>query len=60
MKKADPEYPGACSSGDLSRRAVFQQTGFTNAVTSTTHFRAASNTKTFTSTAILLLHQEDG
>ena len=58
IKKADREYPGGLALQVIYPGGqFFQQTGFTNAVTSTTHFRAASNTKTFTSTAILLLHQ---
>ncbi|MBK8663685.1 MAG: hypothetical protein IPN18_18565 [Ignavibacteriales bacterium] len=46
IKKADPEYPGGLALQVIYPGGqFFQQTGFTNAVTSTTHFRAASNTK---------------
>ncbi|MFA5769371.1 MAG: serine hydrolase domain-containing protein [Bacteroidales bacterium] len=55
-----PEYPGGLvlkviAGGD----EYFLKTGMDGkAVTGQTHFRAASCTKTFTVTAILLLHQE--
>ncbi len=58
IKKADPEFPGGLALQVIYPGGqVFQQTGFATAVTPNTHFRAASNTKTFTSAAILLLHQ---
>lgn len=58
IKRADPLYPGGLALHVIYPDGeVFQQTGFTNAVTATTHFRAASNTKTLTAAAILLLHQ---
>jgi len=58
IKRTDPQFPGGLAMKVIYPGGeVFYQTGFTNAVTSATHFRAASNTKTFTSTAILLLHQ---
>lgn len=58
IKRADPEYPGGLALQVIYPGGqLFEQTGFTNGVTPGTHFRAASNTKTLTSTAILLLHQ---
>lgn len=58
IKKQNSQFPGGLAIKVIyPGGSVFYQTGFTNAVTSATHFRAASNTKTLTSTAILLLHQ---
>jgi len=58
IKKKNPAFPGGLAMKVIYPGGeVFYQTGFTNAVTSATHFRAASNTKTLTSTAVLLLHQ---
>ncbi|MCA0388844.1 MAG: beta-lactamase family protein [Bacteroidetes bacterium] len=58
IRRADPQFPGGLALQVIYPGGqVFQQTGFTNAVTTGTHFRAASNTKTLTAAAILLLHQ---
>lgn len=58
IKRSDPVFPGGLAIKVIYPGGeIFYQTGFTNPVTSTTHFRAASNTKTLTATAILLLHQ---
>lgn len=54
-----PDYPGGLAlqviSGDAS---WFVSSALAPGTTHEVHFRAASNTKTFTSTAILLLHQQ--
>ncbi len=58
IKRVDPIFPGGLAIKVIYPGGeVFYQTGFTNGVTSATHFRAASNTKTLTATAILLLQQ---
>ncbi len=58
IKKNNPEYPGGFSIYvTYPGGKAFASAGFTNAPTEFTHFRAASNTKSFTSTAIMLLYQ---
>lgn len=58
-KKKFPAYPGGLVLKVLSPKGdFFAAAGMGDNITDQTHFRAASNTKTFTSTAILLLHQQ--
>lgn len=57
--KTVPEYPGGLSLKIThDNYSYFVTSGFETSVTSSHHFRAASCTKTFTATAILLLHQQ--
>lgn len=54
-----PGYPGGIALKVISKQGSwFVSTGMEPGVSSSIHFRAASNTKTFTSTAILLLAQQ--
>lgn len=53
------DYPGGIALKVISgQESFFVSTGLGSSVTDEIHFRAASNTKTFTSTAILLLYQQ--
>jgi len=58
--KADiPEFPGGIAMKVIHKgNAFFVSSGMGNNITGQIHFRAASITKTFTATAILLLHQQ--
>jgi len=54
-----PGYPGGLALNVISKSGTwFVSSGMESGTTSQVHFRAASNTKTFTSTAILLLSQQ--
>ncbi|MDZ7742231.1 MAG: serine hydrolase domain-containing protein [Bacteroidota bacterium] len=54
-----PEYPGGLAVQVIYKEnSWFVTSGLASGTTNGIHFRAASNTKTFTSTAILLLHQQ--
>lgn len=54
-----PDYPGGIALKVISgSESFFVSAGMESPVTDQIHFRAASNTKTFTSAAILLLHQQ--
>lgn len=54
-----PEYPGGIALQVVVKgESYFTTSQFKTKVTDHYHFRAASNTKTFTSAAILLLHQQ--
>lgn len=54
-----PEYPGGLAMHVVSKKgSFFVSSGMDAGITDQVHFRAASNTKTFTSTAILLLAQQ--
>lgn len=54
-----PDYPGGLAMEVISEQGTFfVSAGMGNNITDQIHFRAASNTKTFTATAILLLHQQ--
>jgi len=54
-----PGYPGGLAVKVIAKSGSwFVSSGMEAGTTSQVHFRAASNTKTFTSTAILLLYQE--
>ena len=54
-----PAYPGGLAVKVISKNgSFFASAGLGDGVTDKIHFRAASNTKTFTSTAIILLAQE--
>ncbi|HHV03305.1 MAG: serine hydrolase domain-containing protein [Bacteroidales bacterium] len=54
-----PEYPGGLVLKVIGGgEEYFLMAGVESTVTAQTHFRAASCTKTFTATAILLLHQQ--
>ncbi|OFY15666.1 MAG: hypothetical protein A2X11_06370 [Bacteroidetes bacterium GWE2_42_24] len=54
-----PEYPGGLVLKVLKgRRSCFAASGMVGNVSGANYFRAASNTKTFTATAILLLYQQ--
>ncbi|MCX6287262.1 MAG: serine hydrolase [Bacteroidetes bacterium] len=54
-----PGYPGGLALKVISKSGSwFVSSGMDQGTTSQVHFRAASNTKTFTSTAILLLAQQ--
>lgn len=58
MKKY-PDYPGGIALQVLVKgKSHFATSQFMTTVTDQYHFRAASNTKTFTAAAILLLHQQ--
>jgi len=53
-----PDYPGGLAMQVISKNgSYFVSTGLAAGTDNHIHFRAASNTKTFTSTAILMLHQ---
>lgn len=52
-------FPGGFAFQVLSKKGdYFIHKGFGENITNTVHFRAASNTKTFTAAGILLLHQK--
>lgn len=54
-----PDYPGGMAMKVVTKKGSwFVSSGMGNGITDRIHFRAASNTKTFTSTAILLLAQQ--
>lgn len=54
-----PSFPGGIAVKMISKNgSYFVASGMEAGITDQVHFRAASNTKTFTSTAILLLAQE--
>ena len=54
-----PDYPGGLALKVISKKGTFfVSTGMGTGITDQVHFRAASNTKLFTSTAILLLAQQ--
>jgi D-alanyl-D-alanine carboxypeptidase len=58
-KEKYPDYPGGLAMKVISKKGTFfVSTGMGDNITDGIHFRAASNTKTFTSAAILLLYQE--
>jgi D-alanyl-D-alanine carboxypeptidase len=58
-KEKVPDYPGGLAMEVISREGIFfVSTGMGSNVTDQIHFRAASNTKIFTATAILLLYQQ--
>jgi D-alanyl-D-alanine carboxypeptidase len=58
-KEKYPDYPGGLAINVISKQGTFfVSTGMGTNITSQIHFRAASNTKTFTATAILLLYQQ--
>lgn len=58
-KKKVPNFPGGIAMKVIyGKESFFVSAGMGNSVTSQIHFRAASCTKTFTATAILLLHQQ--
>jgi len=58
-KEKYPDYPGGLAMKVISKqRTFFVSAGMGDNITDGIHFRAASNTKTFTSTAILLLYQQ--
>ena len=55
-----PGYPGGICMNIITKDgSFFVSSGYNSPVTDGIHFRAASNTKTLTSTAILLLYQQD-
>jgi D-alanyl-D-alanine carboxypeptidase len=54
-----PDYPGGMALKVVAKKgSFFVSSGMDAGITEKIHFRAASNTKTFTSTAILLLAQQ--
>jgi len=54
-----PDYPAGLAMEVISRQGTFfVSAGMGDNITDQIHFRAASNTKTFTAAAILLLHQQ--
>ncbi len=54
-----PDYPGGVAMQVISHNdSYFVSSGMESGTTEMIHFRAASNTKTFTATSILLLHQQ--
>lgn len=58
-KEVVPDYPGGLAMKVISKKGTFfVSSGMGENMTDATHFRAASNTKTFTATAILLLYQQ--
>ncbi|MCG2790816.1 MAG: beta-lactamase family protein [Actinomycetia bacterium] len=58
-KEKVPDYPGGLAMKVISKQGTFfVSAGMGTDITDQIHFRAASNTKTFTATAILLLHQQ--
>lgn len=55
----NPEFPGGIAMKVISgSQSYFIAAGFPSQISAQHHFRAASCTKTFTATAILLLHQQ--
>ncbi|MDT3738389.1 MAG: serine hydrolase domain-containing protein [Candidatus Kapabacteria bacterium] len=58
-KNKFPDYPGGLTMKILAgNESYFASAGMGSSVTDGIHFRAASNTKTFTSAAILYLYQQ--
>ncbi len=58
-KMLHPDYPGGLAMQVISNdESYFVSSGMESGTSEKIHFRAASNTKTFTSAAILLLHQQ--
>jgi len=58
-KEKVPDYPGGLVMEVISKQGTFfVSTGMGPNITDQIHFRAASNTKTFTASAILLLYQQ--
>lgn len=58
-KLLHPSYPGGIAMSVISRQGSwFVSAGMGANITGQVHFRAASNTKTLTATAILLLYQQ--
>lgn len=58
-KKKYPDYPGGLAMEVVSKQGTFfVSAGMGTNITGQIHFRAASNTKTFTAAAILLLYQQ--
>ena len=58
-KEKVPDYPGGIALKVIyGKESFFVATGMGTSVTGQIHFRAASCTKTFTATAVLLLHQQ--
>jgi D-alanyl-D-alanine carboxypeptidase len=58
-KEKHPDYPGGLAMKVISEQGTFfVSTGMGTNITDQIHFRAASNTKTLTSAAILLLYQQ--
>jgi D-alanyl-D-alanine carboxypeptidase len=59
FKQKCPDFPGGLALKVISKKGTFfVSTGMGDGITSGVHFRAASNTKLFTSTSILLLAQQ--
>jgi D-alanyl-D-alanine carboxypeptidase len=58
-KLLNPSYPGGIAMQVISKKGSwFVSASMGTNITNQIHFRAASNTKTFTATAILLLYQQ--
>jgi D-alanyl-D-alanine carboxypeptidase len=58
-KEKYPDYPGGLAMEVISKQGTFfVSTGMGQDITNQVHFRAASNTKTLTATASLLLYQQ--
>ena len=58
-KEKYPDFPGGLAMKVISRQGTFfVSSGMGTNITGQIHFRAASNTKTFTASAILLLYQQ--
>jgi len=58
-KEKVPDYPGGLAMEVISKQGTFfVSAGMGSNITDQIHFRAASNTKTFTASAILLLYQQ--
>lgn len=58
-KKKVPDYPGGIALKVIhGKDSYFVSAGMEPSITDHIHFRAASCTKTFTATAVLLLHQQ--
>jgi D-alanyl-D-alanine carboxypeptidase len=58
-KEKYPDYPGGLAMEVISKQGTFfVSAGMEPGITNQVHFRAASNTKTLTATAILLLYQQ--
>lgn len=59
-KEKVPDYPGGICMNIISKEgSFFVSSGYNSPITDGIHFRSASNTKTLTSTAILLLYQQN-
>lgn len=57
-KQKYPDYPGSLTLKVISKKGTFFVVAGDKSITSSTHFRIASNTKSFTSAAILILAQQ--